>query len=171
MQGRCRLPAADGASKEAMRGASTPRRVGTTKYTRYTKTRAHRPNARDVAWRVSWGKFLGEPFRARGLQPGSASRLRPGTATLRERLGAPKGQPHASPGQRPGFPRPMDISPEGAGHVWEWRRKPWFGKPFQGLDGSWASQPGALPRAGVGRAAGASGPCKASPLRVHHAVR
>ncbi len=56
MRGRGRLPAADGACKEAMRGASTPRRVGTTKFTEYTKTKAHRPNATDEAWRVSWGR-------------------------------------------------------------------------------------------------------------------
>ena len=44
---------------------------------------------------------------------------------------------------------------------------PWFVPPFQGLDGWWAGQPGALPRAGVCRAVGAHEPCKASHVWVH----
>ena len=83
------------------------------------------------------------------------------------RQGAPKGQPQASPGQRPGFTTPDDTSPEGACHPPECGSERCLGSPFQGLDGSGVGQPGALPRAGVGRAVGAPGSCKASPVRVH----
>ena len=79
---------------------------------------------------------------------------------MRLGLGAPKGQPHASPGQRPGFLRPDSTSPEGAIPP-HGLRTPRFGTPFQGLDGSSAGHPGALPRAGVCRAVGAPGSCKA----------
>ena len=45
--------------------------------------------------------------------------------------------------------------------------EPWFVSPFQGLDGWWAGQPGALPRADVCRAVGAHEPCKASHVWGH----
>ena len=94
MRGRCRLPAADGACKEAMRGASTPRRVGTTKHTQYTKTRAHQPNARDVAWRVSWGKFACAPSPGTAPVPGRTPHALP---TPRGDRGRPRSQEAGCP--------------------------------------------------------------------------
>jgi hypothetical protein len=71
------------------------------------------------------------------------------------RLGASKGQPQASPGQRPGFPSPNNKSPEGARHSRHVGQSYGLVRPF-GLGWIGAVNPG-LPRAGVGRAVGASG--------------
>ena len=167
---------------EAPRNPSRPRRVGATKHTKHPKEgpfRADRWRAQDsISLRAVHGMRASRhrddanmvnACGATGLQHEAQIPLVgrvPPRGGMRLGLGTPKGQPHASPGQRPGFLRPDSMSPEGAIPPHDLHTSG-FGTPFQGFDGSAAGHPGALPRAGVCRAVGAPGTCKASQVRVH----
>ena len=95
-----------------------------------------------------------------------ARKARATLPTIR-RLGAPTGQPQDSPGQRPGFLRPDSTSPEGAIQNWNLFTSHGLVRPFRAWIGFGRAKPGALPRAGVGRAVGAPGPCKTSRAGVY----
>jgi len=115
--------------------------------------------------------FLGSstfPGGVTGLSPESMvpRKTRATPPTIR-RLGAPTGQPQDSPGQRPGCLRPESTSPEGAIQIRNLFTSHGLGRPFRAWIGFGRANPGALPRAGVGRAVGAPGPCKTSKAGVH----
>ena len=115
--------------------------------------------------------FLGSstfPGGVTGLSPESMvpRKTRATPPTIR-RLGAPTGQPQDSPGQRPGCLRPESTSPEGAIQIRNLFTSHGLGRPFRAWIGFGRAKPGALPRAGVGRAVGAPGPCKTSKAGVH----